>query len=60
MDEITVIDWELDDSEGLSVDLITSCNESAENGDTEAQRILASAYYYGIIVEKDKKRPLCG
>lgn len=58
MDEITVIDWELDDSEGSSVDLITSCNEIAENGDTEAQRILASAYYYGIIVEKDRKKAL--
>jgi len=39
-------------------DLILSYKERAEKGDTEAQRILANAYYHGIVVEKDKNSAL--
>ena len=54
MDELTIIEGELDDSNISSSDLVLLCKEKAENGDTEAQRILAHAYYNGLVVEKDK------
>ncbi len=45
MDELTVIDWELGDTKISSNNGVVSCKQRAENGDTEAQRILSNAFY---------------